>query len=127
MTLEEPLDTTVDPVCGGALDKPVATLAYRGQVLAFCSEFCKQQFQRHPRAYDTRRPLPAPSNGWATREVAYFSMELALDNAMHTYAGGLGVLAGDTLASCADLEVPIVAVTLLHRKGYFKQEIVQGE
>lgn len=50
-------------------------------------------------------------------------MEIALSNEIPTYAGGLGVLAGDTLRSCADLEVPIVGVSLIHRKGYFRQEI----
>ena len=55
--------------------------------------------------------------------VGYFSMEIALDNAIPTYSGGLGVLAGDTLRSAADLAVPVVAVTLLHRKGYFQQHI----
>jgi len=53
--------------------------------------------------------------------VAYFSMEIAVDPAMPTYAGGLGILAGDTLRSCADLGVPVVAITLLHRKGYLTQ------
>ena len=57
------------------------------------------------------------------RTVAYFSMEIALDNGIPTYSGGLGVLAGDTIRSAADLEVPMVAVTLLHRKGYFYQKI----
>ena len=56
-------------------------------------------------------------------KVAYFSMEIALDPAMPTYSGGLGILAGDTLRSAADLEVPIVAVTLIHRKGYFRQHL----
>ena len=55
--------------------------------------------------------------------VAYFSMEIALDPAIPTYSGGLGVLAGDTLRSAADLAVPIVGVTLLDRKGYFQQHI----
>jgi starch phosphorylase len=57
------------------------------------------------------------------RTIAYFSMEVALDPAMPTYAGGLGVLAGDTIRSAADLEVPMVAVSLLHRHGYLKQHI----
>jgi glycogen phosphorylase len=57
------------------------------------------------------------------RHIAYFSMEIALEEAIPTYAGGLGVLAGDMLRSCADLRVPVVAVSLLHRKGYFRQEI----
>src|SRR5512135_1593324 len=55
--------------------------------------------------------------------VAYFSMEIALDPSIHTYSGGLGVLAGDTLRSAADLGVPMVAVTLAHRKGYFQQHL----
>src|SRR5436309_4833757 len=55
--------------------------------------------------------------------VAYFSMEIALDPAMPTYSGGLGVLAGDTIRSAADLKLPMVAVTLLHRKGYFRQKL----
>ena len=55
--------------------------------------------------------------------VAYFSMEICLEQAIPTYSGGLGVLAGDTLRSAADLHVPMVAVTLLHRKGYFTQTL----
>src|SRR5882762_4349183 len=55
--------------------------------------------------------------------VAYFSMEVALEQAIPTYSGGLGVLAGDTLRSAADLGVPLVAITLLHRKGYFHQHL----
>lgn len=55
--------------------------------------------------------------------IAYFSMEIALDPAIPTYSGGLGVLAGDTLRSAADLGVPVVAVTLAHRKGYFRQHL----
>jgi glycogen phosphorylase len=58
-----------------------------------------------------------------TPRVAYFSMEIALDPSMPTYSGGLGVLAGDTLRSAADLGVRMVAVTLLHRKGYFEQHL----
>src|ERR671925_1232296 len=55
--------------------------------------------------------------------IAYFSMEICLEQAIPTYSGGLGVLAGDTLRSAADLEIPMVGVTLLHRKGYFEQHI----
>ena len=57
------------------------------------------------------------------RTIAYFSMEIALDTAMPTYSGGLGVLAGDTIRSAAKLKVPIVAVSLLHRKGYLSQHL----
>jgi glycogen phosphorylase len=63
-------------------------------------------------------------NGDATSAtVAYFSMEICLDQTLPTYSGGLGVLAGDTLRSAADLNVPMIAVTLLHRKGYFQQHL----
>ena len=55
--------------------------------------------------------------------VAYFSMEIGLESGMPTYAGGLGVLAGDTIRSAADLVVPMVAVSLLHRRGYFFQRL----
>lgn len=55
--------------------------------------------------------------------VAYFSMEVGLESDIPTYSGGLGVLAGDTLRSAADLGVPMAAVTLLHRQGYFRQHL----
>lgn len=55
--------------------------------------------------------------------IAYFSMEIALRNEIPIYAGGLGVLAGDTVRSAADLKLPMVAVSLVSRAGYFRQEI----
>ncbi|MDP1707987.1 MAG: alpha-glucan family phosphorylase [Gammaproteobacteria bacterium] len=55
--------------------------------------------------------------------IAYFSMEIALRKEIPTYSGGLGVLAGDTVRAAADLELPLVAVTLASRAGYFRQEI----
>lgn len=57
------------------------------------------------------------------RLVAYFSMEIALENSMPSYSGGLGVLAGDTIRAAADLRLPMVAVSLLYRKGYFSQHL----
>lgn len=56
-------------------------------------------------------------------KIAYFSMEIALQPDIPTYAGGLGILAGDTMRSCSDLELPVVFVTLLSRDGYLKQVI----
>ena len=56
-------------------------------------------------------------------KIAYFSMEIGVRSDMPTYSGGLGVLAGDTIKSAADLRLPVVAVTILTRKGYFKQEL----
>lgn len=65
-----------------------------------------------PRAERHREPL-----------VAYFSMEIALEPEIPTYSGGLGVLAGDTIRAAADLRTPMVAVSLLHRKGFFRQRL----
>jgi len=58
-----------------------------------------------------------------TLTLAYFSMEFAIHPAMPTYTGGLGVLAGDTIRAAADLAIPAVGMTLLHRKGYFRQHL----
>jgi glycogen phosphorylase len=55
--------------------------------------------------------------------IAYFSMDVAVDSGIPTYSGGLGVLAGDLLRSAADLEISMVALSLVHRKGYFDQRL----
>lgn len=60
------------------------------------------------------------------RTVAYFSMEIGIDENIPTYSGGLGILAGDTIKTFADLIVPVVAVSIICNKGYFKQEIKNG-
>ena len=73
-----------------------------------------QPVSSKPFSYET-----FPNSG----HVAYFSMEIAIHPAMPTYSGGLGVLAGDTLRSAADLGIPLIAFTLLHRKGYFQQHL----
>ncbi len=61
--------------------------------------------------------------GGEAETIAYFSMEIGLEETIPTYAGGLGMLAGDTVRSAADMAVPLVAVSLLHRKGYFRQRL----
>ncbi|MEF8880703.1 MAG: alpha-glucan family phosphorylase, partial [Candidatus Nanohaloarchaea archaeon] len=58
-----------------------------------------------------------------TRSVAYFSMEIGIKPEIKTYSGGLGILAGDTLKSAADLGEDFTAVTLLYRNGYFSQKL----
>ncbi len=55
--------------------------------------------------------------------IAYFSMEIGIEPDIPTYSGGLGILAGDTLRAAADLGIPMVAVTMLYRKGYFRQHL----
>ncbi len=56
-------------------------------------------------------------------KIAYFSMEMGIDENIPSYSGGLGILAGDTIKSCADLNVPVVGITLLSGNGYFYQKI----
>ncbi len=59
----------------------------------------------------------------SARSIAYFSMEIALSPDLPTYSGGLGMLAGDTLRSAADTGAPMVAISLVHRRGYFRQHL----
>ncbi|MBW6440434.1 alpha-glucan family phosphorylase [Patescibacteria group bacterium] len=56
-------------------------------------------------------------------DVAYFSMEVAINSEMMTYSGGLGVLAGDTLKTFADFKYTAVGITILHEQGYVKQSL----
>ena len=55
--------------------------------------------------------------------VGYFTAEIGLWSELHTYSGGLGVLAGDHVKSAADANIPLVGVTLLYRKGYGRQHL----
>lgn len=95
-----------DPICGIPLgDKGTEFKAeVRGKTYYFCSDYCKHTYLEGSK-------------------VAYFSMEIGLESDIPTYSGGLGVLAGDTIRSSADLRIPLVAVSLISRKGYLKQEI----
>ena len=63
---------------------------------------------------------PPSTPDLSARTIAYFSMEIALSPALPTYSGGLGMLAGDTLRSAADTAAPMVAISLVHRLGYFR-------
>lgn len=56
-------------------------------------------------------------------KVAYFCAEYGIHNSLPNYSGGLGMLAGDHLKSASDLDLPLVAVGLLYRFGYFRQRI----
>ena len=112
-----------DPVCGMPAEAGSApTLDHEGERFYFCSEFCKNAFAWNPGAYVLRAHAAAGAEEPA-RIVAYFSMEVAVDPRMPTYSGGLGVLAGDTLRSFADLRIPAIGVTLVHRSGYFAQSL----
>ncbi len=62
-----------------------------------------------------------PPMDYPSMHVAYFSMEIGINADMPTYSGGLGILAGDMLRSASDLKLPVIGVSLLYRKGYFRQ------
>ena len=55
--------------------------------------------------------------------IGYFTAEIGLWSDLHTYSGGLGVLAGDHVKSAADAEIPLIGVTLLYREGYSRQHL----
>ena len=113
-----------DPVCGMPVRVEEAlAISYRGHSFYFCSELCKQAFLAHPEQYSGETRVRASDEIDTRRRIAYFSMEVAADPRMPTYSGGLGILAGDTLKSCADLKIPLVAVSLLYSKGYFDQKL----
>ncbi|MCE7000615.1 alpha-glucan family phosphorylase [Saccharothrix sp. S26] len=71
--------------------------------------------QRREHGHHDAHPLP--------RAIAYFSMEFGVTEALPNYSGGLGVLAGDHLKAASDLGVPLIAVGLLYRSGYFRQAL----
>ena len=97
-----------DPVCGMPLEieKVKFKAEFGGKIYYFCSEYCRGRFFERPK-------------------IAYFSMEIGIKSEIPTYSGGLGVLAGDTIRSCADLRIPLIAVTLVSRKGYLRQKITE--
>lgn len=66
---------------------------------------------------------PTPGHPTPDHPIAYFSMEYGLHQSLALYSGGLGVLSGDHCKSASDLGVPLVAVGLLYRRGYFQQAI----
>lgn len=117
------MNSVKDPVCGMTVFREQAmTATYGGRTLYFCSDLCRRSFLADPERYLGAVEQPETVNPSA-RRLAYFSMEVAVDPAMPTYSGGLGVLAGDMLRSCADLKIPAVGVSLLYWKGYFEQKL----
>lgn len=111
----------VDPVCNMTVSKEndQEKVEYKGIAYHFCGKGCIERFEKSPESYISKKV----QEGEERRSVAYFSMEIGLEAGMPTYSGGLGVLAGDTVRSAADLSVPMAVVTLLYRKGYFYQRL----
>jgi len=80
---------------------------FGGKKYVFCSKNCRHHFIEDPR-------------------IAYFSMEIGITKDIPTYSGGLGVLAGDIVKASADLKLQMVALTLVSRKGYFRQKLTES-
>lgn len=76
-----------------------------------------------PKVLNPKDPYMVEGIPMSAMIVAYFCMEIGIENETPTYAGGLGVLAGDMLRSAVDLGVPMIGVTLLYRGGYFRQRL----
>jgi starch phosphorylase len=76
-----------------------------------------ERYLEEPRWFQTHKEESPLSR------VAYFSPEFGVSEALPTYSGGLGVLAGDHLKAASDLGVPLVGIGLLYRQGYFRQQL----
>ena len=80
-------------------------------------------FDRYMDAPGHWAPPQASSKITPEHPVAYFCAEYGIHNSLPLYSGGLGMLAGDHLKSASDLQVPLVAIGLLYRYGYFRQRL----
>ena len=88
----------------------------------------QQQLAAREEHYRTEAWFSAGYGHDFSGQIAYFSMEFALSEALPIYSGGLGVLAGDYLKTACDLDVPIIGVGLLYEQGYFRQTLdARGE
>src|SRR5680860_240224 len=113
-----------DVICGMMVDPDTSlTVVYQKETFCFCSDLCKRTFLDDTEKFVSTSGSHAPVLGKISRRIAYFSMEVGVESGIPIYSGGLGILAGDTLKSCADLKIPTVGVTLLYAHGYFDQKL----
>lgn len=113
-----------DVICGMMIDPDTSlTVAYQKETLSFCSDLCRRTFLDDTEKFENTGGSHASVLGKISRRIAYFSMEVGVESGMPIYSGGLGILAGDTLKSCADLKIPTVGVALLYPNGYFDQKL----
>jgi len=125
----------IDPALWRATQNPWLLLESvsedRLQALAADAEFLaalRAQLAERNAYLDSRTWFERQYDGRVGGQVAYFSMEFGLDEALPIYSGGLGVLAGDYLKTACDLGVPLVGVGLLYQRGYFRQKLnARGE
>ncbi len=92
---------------------------YQQKVDAFAAKFYRYMSEPS-KVPDGSKNRPVTTGG---SDIAYFCAEYGIHNSLPNYSGGLGILAGDHLKSASDLNLPLVAVGLLYRFGYFRQQI----
>lgn len=124
----EALFRTIDPeLWKSSRENPVMLLAQLGEeglqracereevrhALEAARAAYREYYDRHPRFMDAKAPMA----------IAYFSLEFGLSECLPIYSGGLGVLAGDHLKATSDLGLPLVAVGLLYKHGFGRQDI----
>ena len=107
--------TVLQTVSTQSIDKALEDQAFRAQV--------DEVLRRRRAALDAPAWFDQQHGSSALKQVAYFSMEFMLSEALPIYSGGLGNVAGDQLKSASDLGVPVVGVGLLYQQGYFRQLI----
>jgi starch phosphorylase len=112
-----------DPVAllGGVSPKRLDQLAGDDEFLARLDHLAVEldSYLTRPRWYQDMQEGRAD----APTGIAYFSMEFGVAEVLPNYSGGLGILAGDHLKSASDLGVPLIAVGLYYRSGYFRQSL----
>ena len=103
----------------------IAALAADGDFLARLGEAERDLsgYMSDPRWYASAGPDGPGAGSPGPAAIAYFSPEYGITAALPQYSGGLGILAGDHLKSASDLGVPLIAVGLLYRHGYFTQSL----
>src|SRR5271169_1691223 len=103
----------------------IAALAADEEFLARLGEAERdlRQYMSEPRWYESAGPDGPGSDRPGPAAIAYFSPEYGITAALPQYSGGLGILAGDHLKSASDLGVPLIAVGLFYRHGYFTQSL----
>ena len=108
--------TLLGAVSPARLDELAADEAFAGRLDALVADL--DDYLNRPLWYQQQGGDAGLPNG-----IAYFSMEFGVAEALPTYSGGLGILAGDHLKSASDLGVPLIAVGLYYRSGYFRQSL----
>ena len=113
--------TTIRSACSSFPARPAWSRSRRTRIFSANSRRSSTTFEKYLGRQDT---YGKTGPGAAIKKpVAYFSAEFGFHESIPNYSGGLGILAGDHCKSASDLDLNFVAIGLLYRHGYFKQQI----